>query len=102
MMPIPFDKGMYEYLMTSNVFRMMGPGYVPFAPPAYPLERSFDKLQFRSVTETGGEYVLVDGFSRGNRPKSRRVGCVSKQFPHSSCLVMYVWKRMDVADGCRS
>ncbi len=63
---IPLDKGFYDYISQCNIFRMTPVGYLPFAPPSYPHELCFDKLQFRSVTPSGGEYLLVDGLGRGN------------------------------------
>ncbi len=63
---LPLDKGFYDYISKSNVFRMTPQGYLHFAPPSYPHELCFDKLQFRSVTPSGGEYLLVDGLGRGN------------------------------------
>ncbi|HBG26064.1 MAG: hypothetical protein A2Y10_03060 [Planctomycetes bacterium GWF2_41_51] len=64
---LPMEKGIYDLAISkSSDLKMLAQASVPESPLITPLEKSFDKLQFRSFTDNGGEYLLVDGFGRGN------------------------------------
>jgi len=56
---VMLDKGMYEYLKKFPVHNE------PLYPPDFPLEKTLDKIQFRSSTNLDADYLLLDGFGRG-------------------------------------
>lgn len=63
---IPVDPALYRHLEAKGPFRMVDLAGLPKMAPTCPLEKAFDKLQFRSFAPAGGEYWLVDGFGQGN------------------------------------
>ena len=56
---VPLDKGIYE---LSQFYSYEGEDPVP---ASFPRHMTVDKLQFRSSADPQGEYLLVDGFGRG-------------------------------------
>jgi outer membrane protein assembly factor BamB len=56
---VMLDTGMYEYLKKFPVHNE------PIYPPDFPIDKTLEKLQFRSSTDLDADYLLLDGFGRG-------------------------------------
>ncbi len=60
------DRGMYDHIVNKGAFRMPDQAQIPKLQPTCHYDKTFDKLQFRSFNDAGGEYLLVDGLGSGN------------------------------------
>ncbi|MBM3499075.1 MAG: hypothetical protein FJX74_10445, partial [Armatimonadetes bacterium] len=56
---VPLHEEIYRYTLDKGYYDE-GP-----APPNVPLEQAFDKIAFRESLEPEGQYLLLDGYSRG-------------------------------------
>jgi hypothetical protein len=56
---VPLGEGMYKYL------EKYPSAYEPVSPPDFPLDMTFDKIQYRSSLKPDGEYLMLDGLGRG-------------------------------------
>ncbi|MFO7946272.1 MAG: carbohydrate binding domain-containing protein [Armatimonadota bacterium] len=55
----PLHRKVYDYTKDKSYYRG------PLSPPNIPFEKSFDKIAFRENLDANGEYMLLDGYSRG-------------------------------------
>ncbi|MFP3904056.1 MAG: FG-GAP repeat domain-containing protein [Armatimonadota bacterium] len=55
----PLHRKVYDYTKDKSYYRG------PLSPPNIPFEKSFDKIAFRENLDPDGEYMLLDGYSRG-------------------------------------
>ncbi|MBM3476864.1 MAG: hypothetical protein FJX75_26625 [Armatimonadetes bacterium] len=56
---VPLHEEVYRYTLDKGYYDE-GP-----APPNVPVEQTFDKIAFRESLEPDGQYLLLDGYSRG-------------------------------------
>ena len=55
----PLDRQLYEFTRVWSYYNE------PKCPPNVPIEAAFDKISFRESWDKKGQYLLLDGFSRG-------------------------------------